>query len=90
MVNNTVNGKKIGKAAGKYDKVGLQYLSFGDRDKGQKIEIGGYNTNPLIENLREHGEIVEETSEYVSIKAYPGGNPNKAKQKESKKEDMTH
>lgn len=88
MVNNTVNGKKIGTAAGKDDKVKLTYASFGNRDKGQKIEIGKSDTNPLIDNLRKNGQIVEETGEYVSIKAYPGGNPNKNKEKQS--EDMTH
>ena len=88
MVNNTVNGKKIGSAAGKDDKVKLTYASFGNREKGQKIEIGRYDTNPLIDNLRKNGQIVEETSEYVSMKAYPGGNPNKNKEKQS--EGITH
>ena len=87
MVNNTVNGKKIGSAAGKDDKVKLTYASFGKREKGQKIEIGRSDTNPLIDNLRKNGQIVEETGEYVSMKAYPGGNPNR-KQKHS--EDITH
>ena len=88
MVNNTVNGKKIGSPAGKDDKVKLTYASFGNREKGQKIEIGRYDTNPLIDNLRKNGQIVEETSEYVSMKAYPGGNPNKNKEKQS--EGITH
>lgn len=88
MVNNTVNGKKIGSAAGKDDKVKLTYVSFGNREKGQKIEIGRSDTNPLIDNLRKNGQIVEETSEYVSMKAYPGGNPNKNKEKQS--EGISH
>ena len=40
----------------------------------------------LISSLRENGQIINETSEYVSIKAYPGKNPNKVK----KSEDITH
>ena len=49
-----------------------------------------YKTNDFgsnqIESLRNEGQIVSETSEYVSIKAYPGTNPNKDKQTE----DLTH
>ena len=40
----------------------------------------------LIDSLRENGEIVNESSTFVSIKAYPGGNPNKEKHSE----DITH
>ena len=43
-------------------------------------------TISIIESLRNEGQIVSETSEYVSIKAYPGTNPNKEKQTE----DLTH
>ena len=42
----------------------------------------------LIDSLRENGEIVNESSTFVSIKAYSGGNPNKNKEKHS--EDITH
>ena len=40
----------------------------------------------LIESLRKNGQIIEETSEFVTIKAYQGTNPNKEKHSE----DLTH
>lgn len=89
MVNNTVNGKKIGDAAGQDDKVKLNYCTCGKKNEKEKIDAKLNKTKPsisLIESLRENGQIIEETSSYVAIKAYPGGSPNKIK----KNEDLTH
>ena len=33
-------------------------------------------------------DIIEETCDYIAVKAYPGGNPNKKQEKQS--EDITH
>lgn len=96
MVNNTVNGKKIGKAAGENDKIKFNYYACGKNEKG-KMDAKENEKRPsisIIESLRENGQIIEETSKYVSIKAYPGGNPNKNRNsndnKEKHNEDITH
>lgn len=89
MVNNTVNGKKIGVAAGKDDKVRLTYSLCGKRNTEKGIDTKINNAKPtisLIETLRKDGQIVEETSQYVTIKAYQGTNPNK----EKNSEDLIH
>ena len=91
MVNNTVNGKKIGSAAGKDDKLKLNYFACGKKSEKEKLDAKENKTKPsisLIESLRENGEIINENSAYVAIKAYSGGNPNKNKNKQS--EDITH
>ncbi|MEI3401188.1 MAG: hypothetical protein V8R51_02000 [Clostridia bacterium] len=92
MVNSTVNGKKIGKAAGEDDKVKLTYSLCGKRNPKEKGLDTKINKNKptisLIDSLREAGEIVGETGDYVSIKAYPGGNPNRGRTENS--EDMIH
>ena len=89
MVNSTVNGKKIGEAAGKYDKIKLTYAICGKRNNEKGLDAKANEKNPtisLIESLRKNGQIVAETEEYVSIKAYSGENPNKEKHSE----DLTH
>ena len=56
---------------------------------GKKLDAKINGAKPsisLISSLRKNGQIINETSEYVSIKAYPGKNPNKVK----KSEDITH
>ena len=87
MVNSTVNGKKIGKAAGEDDKVKLTYSLCGKRNPKEKGLDTKINKNKptisLIDSLREAGEIVGETGDYVSIKAYPGGNPNRGRTENS-------
>ena len=89
MVNNTVNGKKIGNAAGTDDKVKFNYFACGKKSEKENLDAKENNAKPsisLIDSLRENGEIVNESSTFVSIKAYPGGNPNKEKHSE----DITH
>ena len=89
MVNNTVNGKKIGSAAGKDDKLKFNYFACGKKSEKEKLDAKENNARPsisLIDSLRENGDIINESSSYVSIKAYPGGNPNKEKHSE----DRTH
>ena len=91
MVNNTVNGKKIGSAAGKDDKLKFNYFACGKKNEKEKMDSKVNSVKPsisLIESLRENGEIINESSTYVSIKAYLGGNPNK--NKEQHREDITH
>ena len=92
MVNSTVNGKKIGKAAGMDDNVKFTYSLCGKRNPKEKGLDTKINKNKptisLIDSLRKAREIVGETGEYVSIKAYPGGNPNRGRTENS--EDMIH
>ena len=91
MVNNTVNGKKIGSAAGRDDKLKFNYFACGKKSEKEKLDAKKNASRPsisLIDSLRENGDIINEGSSFVSIKAYPGGNPNKNKQKHS--DDMTH
>ena len=72
MVNNTVNGKKIGIPAGIGDSIKVTYCGFGkEHEKG--ITVGRSDSNPLIESIKESGDKIKETSTYVAIKAYPGG-----------------
>lgn len=90
MVNSTVNGKKIGDGAGKDDKITLTYYAMGkEPDQKKKMGVMENKKQPsisLIESLRKNGQIIEETSEFVTIKAYQGTNPNKEKHSE----DLTH
>lgn len=89
MVNNTVNGKKIGSAAGKDDKIKFNYFACGKKNEKEKIDTKTNNSKTsisLIETLRKNGEIINENNTYVSIKTYQGGNPNKEKHSR----DMIH
>lgn len=91
MVNNTVNGKKIGTAAGEDEKIKFNYFACGKKNEREKMDAKSNRAKPsisLIDSLRENGLIIEENSAYVLIKAYPGGNPNKYKGENS--EDIIH
>ena len=59
MVNNTVNGKKIGSAAGKDDKLKFNYFSCGKKNEKEKIEAD-------LSNAKSDYEILK--SKYTSIK----------------------
>lgn len=76
MVNNTVNGKKIGKAAGKNDLTVITVTAV--KEKGKELDAKGKVAIKPFELMK--------AGEFVSIKAYPGGNPNKAR----KEEEITH
>ena len=69
MVNNTVNGKKIGHAAGIND---VTVINIMETQKEEKELIAKNKATRGVMDLLHAGE-------FVSIKAYPGGNPNKAK-----------
>ena len=74
------------------DKVKLTYSLCGKRNPKEKRLDTKINKNKptisLIDSLRKAGKIVRETEKYVSIKAYPGGNPNRDRTENS--EDMIH
>ena len=76
MVNNTVNGKKIGKAAGKNDLNVITVTAV--KEKGKELDAKGKAVIKPFELMK--------AGEFVSIKAYPGGNPSKAR----KEEEITH
>lgn len=99
MVNNTVNGKqnsnssgivakKRFKAAGINDtpKIVAVEIKQEDKEKIKSLKTNKYVSIPTIRlepiNLQE--------GEFVSIKAYPGGNPEKENTKKNKKEEITH
>ena len=82
MVNNTVNGKKIGNAAGYKDATRI--LAEGIYQKNRDKKELGVQTNISIPTIS-----LIQTGEFVSIKAYPGGNPNKV-QTNKREEDLTH
>lgn len=89
MVNNTVNGKKIGTPAGKDDKVKFTYASFGKRSFEKKMDAERNESKPeisLIDSLRKDGELAAETKDYVAIKAYNGGKNEVRKNKD----EITH
>lgn len=73
MGNHTVN-KKIGKAAGIKDITRITGMSI-----RQEKEL-------IAEGKIDRGNLMT-AGEFVSIKAYPGGNPKRAKRKE---EEITH
>ncbi len=83
MVNNTVNGKKIGHAAGLNDITVLNVMQAEKEDK--ELTAKNPTSRKVMEQLMHAGE-------FVSIKAYPGGNPNKVKstKKVEQNEDLTH
>lgn len=84
MVNNTVNGKKIGKAAEKNDLTVITVTAI--KEKGKELDANGKAVIKPFELMK--------AGEFVSIKAYPGGNPNKSRKgnpnKSRKEEEITH
>lgn len=90
MVNNTVNGKKIGSAAGKDDKLKFTYFACGKKNEKEKMDAMENKKKPSIRiaDFFRKEDIIEETCDHIVVKAYPGGNPNKKQEKQS--EDITH
>lgn len=95
MANSTVNGKKypdkiIERCADKTDKLKFNYYACGkEPDPSKEMKAMQNSKKPsisLIDSLRENGQIIEETSEYVAIKLYDGRN----KSTDKKAEDITH
>ena len=84
MVNNTVNGKKTGKAAGVNDITMLNIMQI-HKERSKELTAENPTSRKVMEQLIHAGE-------FVSIKAYPGGNPKKEKstKREIKNEDLTH
>lgn len=72
MVNNTVNN--IGRAAGSADRTSIKGLQVTQTRRGLDA----------LAKVSRRGNVLEEG--YISIKAYPGGNPNK----ERKDNELTH
>ena len=72
MVNNTV--KKTGKAAGYADKTIITGLQVRKTEKELEAES----------KVSRAGLVA---GEFISIKAYPGGNPNKARKND---QEITH
>ena len=90
MVNNTVNGKKIGSAAGKDDEIKFTYFACGKKNEKEKMYAmkNKEQSSIYIADFLRKEDIIEETCDHIVVKAYPGGNPNKKQEKQS--EDITH
>lgn len=71
MVNNTVNN--IGKAAGKADRTIITGMQVVQTKKELEAPAKVSRTGAVLE-------------EFMTIKAYPGGNPNKARNND----ELTH
>ena len=57
MVNNTVNGKKIGSAAGKDDKLKFTYFACGKKNEKEKMDAKRNESKKeisLIDSLRKN------------------------------------
>ena len=92
MVNNTVNGKKIGSAAGKDDELKFTYFACGKKNEKEKEKVDAMENKEQasmrIAYFLRKEDIIGETCDHIVVKAYPGGNPNKKQEKQS--EDITH
>ena len=88
MVSNTVNGKKIGKAAGKQAKIKFNYYACGKRSEKEKMDAMENKQQPSIRiaDFFRKEDIIEETTSHLVIRAYPGRNPKKLKQDD----ELTH
>lgn len=73
MVNNTVNGKKIGKVAGSQNRAKIVATAI-QQDRQKELEAQGKINISTVDLIH--------AGEFISIKAYPGGNPNKNKDNE--------
>ena len=91
MVSNTVNGKRIGNAAGKDDKLKFTYFACGKKNEKEKMDAKENKDKPSISiaDFFRKEDVIEETPTHIVIKAYPGGNPNKDN-KTKRSEEMTH
>ena len=76
MVNNTVNGRKIGSSAGIKDATILTVTAVA---KEQRELTARGNKKISV------GELIK-AGEFLSIKAYPGGNPKRRRENE----ELTH
>ena len=89
MVNNTVNevvkGKKKFKAAGLKETPRIVAVEIRQQDR-ENIKALKDGSHVSVPTLRIE-PINLQAGEFVSIKAYPGGNPNKEKKE---KEEITH
>lgn len=100
MVNNTVNendkqnsqsvvkGKKRFKAAGFKETPRIVAVEIKQEDK-EKIKALKNGAHVSVPSLKVE-PINLQAGEFVSIKAYPGGNPNKEKTDKKEKEEITH
>ena len=77
MGNHTVN-RKIGKAAGINDIVRVTGMKIMKKEREMEAE-GKIDRSDLMR-----------AGEFLSIKAYIGGNPNKKPIEKADKEEMTH
>ena len=72
MVNNTVNGKRIGRGSGYRNNTYIKVTSIYQSEKDKELKAIGkedISVGTAIALLKE--------GQYVSLKAYNGGNPNK-------------
>ena len=99
MVNNTVNGKENSNLNGIVTKKRFKAAGFKETPRVVAVEIRQEDKDK-IKSLKTHRHVSIPTlriepinlqaGEFVSIKAYPGGNPEKENTKKTRKEEITH
>lgn len=95
MVNSTVNGKKIGNAAGQNDNAKITACEIIQKSKDElqeewTLDAKGILHKKVMESLNQKMDLNDKES-YMVIRAYAGGNPKKAKSNREEKhsEDLT-
>lgn len=90
MLINTVDGKKIGRAAGQDKKfeVCSTAVQKGREEKGINV-TNDMEVQTLINMFRKE-DIVKVTDSYIAIKAENGRNPKKAKSAARRDEGFSH
>lgn len=87
MLINTVNGKKIGKGAGK-DKKFVICTIAGQKEIPEKpINVTNNIGVEALMNMFGKDDIVEVTDTYIAVKAENGRNPKKARPTSKSKND---
>ena len=96
MVNSTVNGKKIGTAAGQEDNAIITACEIIQKSKDElqeewTLDAKGILHKKVMESINKKMDLNDKES-YMVIRAYAEGNPKKSdKNKENKNtEDLTH
>jgi len=97
MAKSTVNGKKIGDGAGLDDnnvKIAACEIIQRAKDELQEewtLDAKGILHKKVMESLNKSMDLNDKAS-YMVIRAYAGGNPEKAKSNKTTKhsEDLTH
>ena len=90
MVNNTVNGEKIGVAAGKDKKFTVCSTAVQKGRQAKGINVTNNKGIETLINMFGKEDILKVTDTYIAIKAENGRNPKKSKSADRKEEGLSH